>query len=131
MSKMEIDKIKELLAKDERVVFAYLFGSRAKGMASEKSDFDIAVYAADAHLWLNFYIEADIAQLLKTDDVQVFILNRLYEPLFGFEIIKNGILLVDKEQEKRIEFESRILGQYHDWQYFAKRHMEAEGWQYQ
>lgn len=133
MLESEINKIKNILAKDERIVFAYLFGSQVKGTAGERSDWDIAVYAADKtgetiSATFPFYIEAEIAALLATNDVQVMVLNGLESPLLGFEIIKDGILLVDKDEEKRIEFEARILGQYHDWQYFSTRHMEAEGW---
>jgi len=133
MLENEIKHIQDVLAKDTRILFAYLFGSRAKGMAGERSDWDIAVYTADkagqpVPTALPFYIEAEIAALPATGDVQVTILNGLESPLLGFEIINNGVLLIDKEEEKRIEFEARVLGQYHDWQYFSKRHMEAEGW---
>ncbi|HAG52087.1 MAG TPA: hypothetical protein DCL42_12235 [Deltaproteobacteria bacterium] len=133
MLESEINKIKNLLANDERIVFAYIFGSRAKGIAGGRSDWDIAIYAADKGrqtipATFPFYIEAEIAALLATNDVQVVVLNGLESPLLGFEIIKDGILLVDKDEGKRIEFEARVLGQYHDWQYFLKRHMEAEGW---
>ena len=62
------------------------------------------------------------------DDVQVVVLNGLELPLLGFEIINQGMLLIDKDKETRIEFEAMILGQYHDWQYFLKRHMEVDGW---
>ena len=133
MLESEINKIKNVLANDERIVFAYIFGSRAKGIAGSRSDWDIAVYVAEEAgqtmpATLPFYIEAEIAELLATNDVQVVVLNGLESPLLGFEIIKDGILLVDKDEGKRIEFEARVLGQYHDWQYFSKRHMEAEGW---
>lgn len=133
MLESEINKIKNVLANDERIVFAYIFGSRAKGIAGNRSDWDIAVYVAEKAgqtmpATLPFYIEAEIAELLATDDVQVVVLNGLESPLFGFEIINQGVLLIDKDEGKRIEFESRVLGQYHDWQYFLKRHMEAEGW---
>jgi len=133
MLESEINKIKNLLANDERIVFAYIFGSRAKGIAGGRSDWDISIYAADKGrqtipATFPFYIEAEIAALLATNDVQVVVLNGLESPLLGFEIIKDGILLVDKDEGKRIEFEARVLGQYHDWQYFLKRHMEAEGW---
>ena len=133
MLESEINKIKNVLANDERIVFAYIFGSRAKGIAGSRSDWDIAVYVAEEAgqtmpAMLPFYIEAEIAELLATNDVQVVVLNGLESPLLGFEIINQGVLLIDKDEGKRIEFESRVLGQYHDWQYFLKRHMEAEGW---
>ena len=40
----KIEKIKEILRANSSVKFAYLFGSRAKGIADKKSDWDIAIY---------------------------------------------------------------------------------------
>lgn len=40
----EIEKIKEILEKDDNVVFALLFGSYASGRQKKGSDIDIAVY---------------------------------------------------------------------------------------
>jgi hypothetical protein len=39
------------------------------------------------------------------------------------QIINNGILLADKNTEKRILFEAQVLSKYHDWNYFLRRHM--------
>ena len=39
--------VKRVLLKDENTVFAYLFGSMAKGTAHRFSDMDIAVYLKD------------------------------------------------------------------------------------
>ena len=89
MLENEIKHIQDVLAKDTRILFAYLFGSRAKGMAGERSDWDIAVYTADkagqpVPAALPFYIEAEIAALPATSDVQVTILNGLESPLLRF-----------------------------------------------
>jgi len=58
--------------------------------------------------------------------VQVIVLNTELSPVFGFEILKHGILLLDRDEDLRIDFENRILRQYYDWQYFLKRQIEAE-----
>ncbi|GER93363.1 hypothetical protein [Dissulfurispira thermophila] len=39
------------------------------------------------------------------------------------KLIKDCILLVDKNSEKRIIFEAKSLCKYHDYQYFLKRQM--------
>lgn len=44
-------------------------------------------------------------------------------PVFLFQIIKDGLLLVDNNTEKRILYETQVLIKYHDWQYFLRRHM--------
>lgn len=134
MLNRETDKIKDVLAKDRSIVFAYLFGSRAKGSVSARSDWDIAVYLTDgpeqAMPNKAFYIEADVSVVLGTDAVQVIILNDIDDPVMEFEIIKDSILLLDKDKGKRVDFEAGVLNKYHDWQYFSKRHMGAEGWAY-
>jgi len=118
-----LEKIKQVLAKDERVVFSYLFGSRIKGYADIKSDWDIAVYFYPKYLkdWSRFYLEAEIEREIK-EKVQVTVLNVVENPLFIFEIINDGIVILDKDTDARTLFESSALRQYHDWNYFLDRH---------
>ena len=113
------------------VAFAYLFGSKAKGYANKLSDWDIAVYFSDpadkiGH-WPAFELEAKLARAVG-GMVQVTVLNALLSPLFGFEIMKDGVVLLDRDPNLRMEFENRTLRYYHDWQYFLKRQMKAEGY---
>lgn len=118
-----LDKIRDVLAKNKCAVFGYLFGSRAKGYADIKSDWDIAVYLNTKCLkdWSRFYIEAEIEREIR-EEVQVTVLNVIEDTVFVFEVIKEGIVLLDKNPEKRILFESSALRQYHDWNYFLDRH---------
>ena len=127
-----IQKIKpiiELLNKQPHILFAYLFGSKVKGYANERSDWDIAIFIKDSirenGLWPAFELEAQLSRAVKAT-VQVTILNTPLPPVFAFEILKGGILLVDRGPNLRINFENKILRQYHDWQYFLNRQMEAE-----
>lgn len=130
----EIKVVKEALSQEHSIVFAYLFGSRAAGTASERSDWDIAVYIDEELLeenpvWQKFRIEDRIAVALGTDAVEVVVLNRMDNPLLAFEIISKGIVLVDNNEDERFAYECKALGQYHDWQYFMDRHMKSEGYQ--
>jgi uncharacterized protein len=107
------------------VDFAYLFGSQARGTADERSDWDIAVYytkpPGKLPRWTTFYLEAEISREIGKE-VQIVALNNIDSPVFLFQIIKNGVLLVDKNTEKRILFESHVLLRYCDWQSFLRRH---------
>lgn len=116
-------KIKAILAKNKCVVFGYLFGSRVKGHADIKSDWDIALYFYPKCLkdWSRFYLEAEIEKEIK-EEVQVTVLNVVEDPVFIFEVINNGIVLLDNDPETRILFESSALRRYHDWNYFLDRH---------
>jgi predicted nucleotidyltransferase len=129
--KQDLKPLSEVLQKQSSVIFAYLFGSKIKGYANTRSDWDIAVYFSEpmdeiGH-WPAFDLEAKLARAVG-GIVQVTVLNELLAPLFGFEIVKDGIVLIDRDQKFRMEFENRILRYYHDWQYFLKRQMKAEGY---
>jgi len=121
-----IDKIKKILKLNPAVEFAYLFGSQAKGTSDEMSDLDIAIFfkkdPQKLPQWTIFYLESEISRKIDKE-VQIISLNTLDSPVFLFQIINNGILLVDKNTEKRILFEARVLSKYHDWNYFLRRHM--------
>lgn len=122
----KLDKIKGILRTNSSVEFAYLFGSRAKGISGERSDWDIAIYfrkdPRKLSKWTVFSLEAELSKEIG-NEVQITVLNNLDSPVFLFQIINDGLLLVDSNQEKRILFEAQTLTKYHDWQYFLKRQM--------
>ena len=122
--KNSLDKIKNVLRKNKLVAFGYLFGSRAKGLAGAKSDWDVAVYFDVKGLkdWSRFWLEAEIEKEIN-ENVQVTVLNVIEDPVFAFEIIKEGMVIVDKNPEARTLFESSVLRTYHDWNFFLERHM--------
>jgi predicted nucleotidyltransferase len=119
----------EALERRSSVAFAYLFGSRVKGYASKRSDWDVAVYFSEfgekPGRWKVFELEAELSRDLGAT-VQVTVLNDPLSPVFGFEIVKGGRVLLDRNENVRMEFENRTLRQYFDWQYFLKRQMKAE-----
>ena len=127
--KKEKKAITQILNNRSDILFGYLFGSKAKGYANERSDWDIAVYFREPITpngrWPEFELEAELSRAVGAT-VQVIVLNTPLTPVFGFEIMKNGIVLIDRNPNLRVEFENRILRQYYDWQYFLKRQMESE-----
>ncbi|MDI6736716.1 MAG: nucleotidyltransferase domain-containing protein [bacterium] len=129
MSNNNINLMVNTLDKKPYISFAYLFGSRANECANKRSDWDTGIYFSkspdDISKWCVFELEAELSKDVKAE-VQVIVLNKLTSPLFGFQIINEGILLVQRDENDRIKFENRILRQYHDWQYFLKRQIEAE-----
>ena len=121
--------LKEILDNQSSIVFAYLFGSRVKGYANEKSDWDIAVYflepTENLGIWPAFELEAKLSRAINSM-VQITTLNSPVSPVFGFKIVSEGILLTDKNENLRMDFESKVLRRYYDWQYFLKRQILAE-----
>lgn len=125
----KIQCLKEILNNQSSVVFAYLFGSRVKGYANEKRDWDIAVYFSEPTenlgLWPAFELEAKLSRAIAST-VQITTLNSHVSPVFGFKIVSEGILLTDKNEDMRMDFENGVLRCYYDWQYFLKRQILAE-----
>jgi len=124
-----INEIVKLLEASPFVMFGYLFGSRSLNANGPGSDWDIALYfreyPAKNNPWLRFTIQAELSAILKTDAVDIIILNNLQQPSFAFDIINEGTILVDKKPSERILFEAKVLNRYFDWQYFLKRHLQV------
>ncbi len=97
------------------VLFAYLFGSAAQGNMSSLSDVDIAVFLSRQNEGLYFDIKcslyADFCRVLKRNDIDVVVLNTTTNIVLLDEIIRGGIVLVDRDIDLREEFEQKILHQ--------------------
>lgn len=127
--KKNLKKLTALLTPRSSIAFAYLFGSRVNGYADEKSDWDGAVYfyklGEETGQWPAFELEAELSSALEAT-VQVFVLNESIPPVLGFEIVKWGVILLDRDENLRMDFENKVLSNYYDWQYFLNRQMKAE-----
>ena len=120
-----MENISRVLEKEPEVLFAYLFGSYAKGIQDDKSDIDIAIYIIDENILekdplypsrLAIKLEKALAEK-RTLDVRV-----LNGSTLGFrsQVLRYGKLLVSKDEKKRIEFETTSLAHYYDF----KPHLE-------
>ncbi len=120
-----MENIAKILEKEPEILFAYIFGSYAKGIQSEKSDIDIAVYLKDERILekdplfpsrLAIKIEKILAEK-KIVDVRVLNGSTLR---FKNQVLRYGKLLFSKDEKKRIEFETLSLDHYYDF----KPHLE-------
>ncbi len=104
--------------KDPRIAAAYLFGSRATGSVSAQSDIDVAilVFQAEAEgfsLQDEMRIEAQLSLMLRTDKVDVVLLNRC--PLaLAYKVIAEGKLLYEAEPIAAMDFVEGTLIRYFD-----------------
>ena len=114
MTMQDLTPIIDLLEKDRRVKFAYLFGSRARGRVGSLSDTDIAVYL-DRRVKPGRYrlklMEA-LAGALKTNELDLVVLNQA-TPLLRHEVIKYGRPLKD-DARLRVPFEADAIREYLD-----------------
>lgn len=110
-----ISAIIKVLCEDDRILFAYLYGSTVSG--SKGNDIDIAVYSKvpeDPHqLSADLKIALHQETGLSPDAFDIRILNDLDEhaDVFGLLYLKNvlegGRILVDKEPDVRTDFLER------------------------
>ncbi|MDP3104628.1 MAG: nucleotidyltransferase domain-containing protein [Candidatus Methanoperedens sp.] len=120
-----MENIIKVLAEESDILFAFLFGSYAKGTQDDKSDIDIAVYFKDESILerdplypsrLAIKIEK-VLDKKKTVDVRILNGSTLR---FRSQVLRFGKLLHSKDEKKRIEFETSSLLQYYDF----KPHLE-------
>ncbi len=93
---IDIEKIKSdvaKIAKRHNLKLMMLYGSRATGEAREKSDIDIAVLG-EKPISFDEHIDLinDFTDLFHTDEVDVKLLHNT-NPLFRYEVMRDGILL--------------------------------------
>ncbi len=121
-----IGKIKETLSREQRITFAYLYGSSLH--THEPGDIDIAIYVEPEESFLFFSLPGDLkVDLSKNtgippDRFDVRIINNLLTnedafSLFYLKDVLNGILLVDRDTELRCKFIER----------FSMKYRESEG----
>lgn len=110
-----IPRAADYLQSCDDVLFAYLFGSLAKGPAVPLSDVDIAVYLSEKKSFSEKKMEmlGKLNDLLETDEIDLVIINAA--PLsLEIKVLEKKILLVDKEPFFRHKYESIVMRKYLD-----------------
>jgi len=104
-----LKKIQPVLA-ENGVVFAYLFGSQATEKAHANSDFDLAIYLAEPNekerLETKLFLTSKLASLLKKN-VDIVVLNDIQNNFLLFDILHEGKLIFDTDENFRFYFETK------------------------
>lgn len=126
-----LQKVAECLSKDKRVIFAYLYGSQARGNMRGDSDVDIAIYLENLNQ--DPLLEEDISLKLESilhRRVDVRVINKAPSS-FVNQVLKDGVLLLSRDDRKRIDFEARKTDEYFDFlpivNEYDKRRLERYG----
>ena len=119
-----LDICKRILLDRDDVVFAYIHGSFLE--MQNFGDIDLAVYLQAYKREDCFEYEFDLEKELKKKVLYPLDIKVLNEspPSFRYSVIKNGIILVDKDEKRRVNFETMTLSQYLDFLPFRKRYLK-------
>jgi uncharacterized protein len=111
-----------LVERHKEIIAVYLFGSF--NAAEAFSDIDLAILAdspLDDPLFIEIDLETELEKIVKYR-VDVRILNKA--PLsFCREVIRSGIVIVDRRPNLRADFQGKILKQYSDFTPFRRRYL--------
>lgn len=127
--KQNLLQIAPHLFKESPVLFAYLYGSYAKGQPHPFSDLDIAIYvegkASKASLDLELYLSTKMDELLNhTVSSDIRTLNHLPLTVQG-NILTHCQLIYEQDSPKRIQYETQIRMAYFDFLPIIKQHQNA------
>ncbi len=112
------DKLAPFFHEKPEIIFAYLFGSLARGTAGKLSDIDLAIYVAPFCLSQSggYGYQGDkiveLQALLKSK-VDVVLLNTA-STMLKFQVLKNGILIYCRSEKERRLFHEKTMAQYLD-----------------
>jgi len=117
------DAIRTTLQKEDDILFAYLYGSVARGMERAESDIDIGIFLADPQKKGRYYPEQLAVRIENTVDreVDVRVLNDR-NPTFLHQVLAYGTLLFSRDERRRIQFEGEVYDRYLDISYYMKQY---------
>lgn len=114
---LNIKALEAIFKQYPQVKLVYFFGSRASGKAGPLSDYDFAVFLDEEGAQKRFKTRIEIliklSEVLKTDEVDLIVLNDAKSPELKFSIIKDGKMIYEKEPYK-ILLEPKVLNEYFD-----------------
>ena len=121
-------RLRDQVARIPEVWLVYLYGSVARGDASERSDIDFGVYLDEgltplAMGRLRIELIGHFVEITRQDAVDLVVMNRA-SICQQFEVIKPSKPLFVRDESKRIDIEARIMSEYLDWKYYEETHAE-------
>lgn len=110
------DEVIQIL-ENNNVVLAYVFGSYAKDSESNYRDVDIAIYLDEPDKIKRFEIKCLLSSMLMKyfqKQVDIVILNDIKNLFLAFDIISEGIIILNKDINLKIFLEAKLLHQFID-----------------
>jgi predicted nucleotidyltransferase len=118
-----LETVRSTLEKHHGILFAYVFGSFVT--EDHYKDIDIGVFLraerVDSPLKLELGLESEIQEAVQIP-ADVRVLNR--SPLgFVYNVLKGGVLLLDRDDAVRADFEGLTYKRYFDFQHLRKQYL--------
>jgi len=118
-----LENIKSVLTKKKEIIMAYLHGSF---LDDDFRDVDLALYLDNIGnkkevLEYELGLERELECLIGLP-FDVRIINNA-PVTFRFNVIKNGVLLLEKDENIRSEFEFITITEYHDFNYIREMYL--------
>ena len=116
--KQKVHEIAPTVFEETPVVFAYLYGSYAKGLSHPFSDLDIGVFVEG--LDIKACLDLELSLALRFDEVLGHNVQSEVRTLNHLPLVVKGTILGDAEviysrnEDKRIEFETQVRRAYFD-----------------
>jgi len=117
------EKISGILKGKGYILFAYIFGSFAS--EDDFKDIDIGVFTSGEEsrspLKLELKLEGEIEDVIHIP-VDIRIINNA-PPYFIYNVLKGGIVIVDKDRSLRSDFEGLVYKKYFDFQHLRNEYL--------
>jgi len=118
-----LENIKSVLTKKKEIIMAYLHGSF---LDDDFRDVDLALYLDNIGnkkevIEYELGLERELECLIGLP-FDVRIINNA-PVTFRFNVIKNGVLLLEKDENIRSEFEFITITEYHDFNYIREMYL--------
>jgi len=108
------DRLRDLAPRlPEEVRLLVLFGSTARGKAGPRSDVDLGVLLDPYNAALRFKVDAELGRAAGRE-VDTVLLDDA-PPLLRFEITKEGVLLLEREEGLWTHFKAKAMVDWWDW----------------
>ncbi len=125
MNEKELQNLREIFKRHHEIKLVYLFGSKALDTDGILSDYDFAIYfeKKNRRRMLDIKLELfdQISRVLKTDKIDIVIINLAESPELKYQIIKEGKVIFE-EQPYRVLLEPKLLNEYFDFHYTLSKY---------
>jgi len=126
LSGPRVSELAEVFKGDERILVAYLFGSKARGLQTPESDTDVAVLLSEPpEDTLEYYLGlVDRLSSVMGSPVDLVFLNDA-PLLLRHQVIKHGRVLFSRDEAARVEWETKTVKEYLDFRPRSDEYDEA------